>query len=506
MESQPTRRAFSWVAWGLRLVWSALVLAVVLTGVWVASSWAAYQGGSVGWVCLAGLLAFPLLPLTWDVVARRRKRGRPAILTLWDRLVLRTLALNLAFVGILLWVSPSTAFTALSARGDWFLDEVEPSTADVLRPWVLGTADTMAWLYESDHRNVYREIAKREDAEPHPAPAPSNQRFEPEHERPESTPPPEDPSTPPENADDPTPSPEDATAPVASRPWPSARQVHDVIERMPASARRDIGSVGRYIDENADDPFERVKAIHDFVATHLAYDAAAYYAGDIPSQDAAVVFRTKKAVCAGYAHLTKAIADVTGDELVVVVGDARTRGSDVAGEGHAWNAAYIEGQWYLLDATWDAGHLSGSRFVADFDTSYLFTPPEIMVLTHFPDDPRWQLLEDPLGRGEFNRQPMLRPSFFAQGFELLSPRRSQVSVTDRVELSLGNENEHFLMAKSRVPGGSELSDCAVNHGDSSTRVQCTFDRPGRYEIILMSSPTRYGTYHQVGELEVNATG
>lgn len=76
--------------------------------------------------------------------------------------------------------------------------------------------------------------------------------------------------------------------------------------------------------------------------------------------------------------------------IVVVGGDARNDGGDVTGEGHAWNAARIGGHWVLLDATWDAGNVKGDRFEKDYGTEYLFAPPQVQGVTHFPDVGRQQ--------------------------------------------------------------------------------------------------------------------
>ena len=67
-------------------------------GVWVGSSLAAYLNGPVWLACLAGLLLFPLLPLAWETHARWRRAkegGRSAFFTTWDRIVFRTVAVNL---------------------------------------------------------------------------------------------------------------------------------------------------------------------------------------------------------------------------------------------------------------------------------------------------------------------------------------------------------------------------------------------------------------------------
>jgi len=110
------------LALALKAVAVAAMIATPLLGVWVASSLAALRHGPVWATLLAGLLLFPLLPIAWELWStwRTARRGRPTprVLSLSDRLILRTLALNALFLVALLATQPSAAFTALSARGD----------------------------------------------------------------------------------------------------------------------------------------------------------------------------------------------------------------------------------------------------------------------------------------------------------------------------------------------------------------------------------------------------
>ena len=103
-------------------LWLVLVLLVTGAGMWLSSSLALYLNGPVWLAYLLGVLAFPVLPLAWEARAamkRARTRSlRPPFFTVWDRLVLRTLAVNVLLVGVLLARWPTASFTALATRGD----------------------------------------------------------------------------------------------------------------------------------------------------------------------------------------------------------------------------------------------------------------------------------------------------------------------------------------------------------------------------------------------------
>lgn len=496
------RRVLGWtIRVLLKVLATAVVVAVPVLGVWAGTSLAAYQNGPVWVAIVAGVVMFPVLPLVWDGWAqwRRSRKGEPAkrILTFWDRVVVRTFVLNLAFLAAFLALWPQTIFTAVSTRGDWMLEEWQDETGEEVREEVLAFADRLSWLYEASQDNPYEEMGESSER-PRPTPAPNEGR------RSDGA----SPTTGEPTLQEPGEELSEAAAANEARTWPQPARLHPLVRNMPVERATSVEGVGRYIADNEDDPFLRVKALHDFVADRVAYDAPAYAAGQYPPQDAETVFRTGKAVCAGYAQLMVALGDAAGIEVVYVVGDARVKDS-VTGESHAWNAVKIEGEWYLVDVTWDAGHVDGSRFTKRYRTANLFTPPEVFGLSHFPNDEEWQLREQPLTRGEFFRQPMLRPEFYAHGLSLVSPTRSQVDVDDRVEVLVDNPRSRFMLAKyrPRTPrleaSSSGEGDCRVDNGRRA-KILCDFPRPGRWEVLLFDGPERYGQYGSVGSIDVNS--
>jgi transglutaminase-like putative cysteine protease len=501
----PTGRAIAWtLTFLLKGIATAIVIAVPVLGVWAGSSLAAYRNGPV-WVAIAtGIVMFPMLPIVWDAFAqwRRKQRGNGTahVLTWWDRIVVRTFVLNFTFLAAFLLLAPTTIFTAVSTRGDWMLDALQGQSADAARDRVLSFADRMAWLYEASHENPYAETAEREPA---PAPEP-NERGEPvlrddlgetgraiagAQPAPEAQPVPD----------------AQPERPGGPPPWPMAATLHPVVRDIPAAHEADVATVARYIAEREPNPYLRIKALHDWVADRIAYDAPALAAETRPPQDADAVFRTRKAVCAGYAQLMVALGEAIGEEIVYVVGDARV-GDSLTGESHAWNAVRIEEKWYLVDVTWDAGFVNGPRFEKSYRASNFLTPPAVFGVSHFPDDPEWQLREQPLSRGEFFRQPMMRPEFYAHGLSLLSPTRSQVDIDRQVEVLVDNPRSRFFLAKYR-PRGFETSvfeqECTVHNGRRA-KIVCDFARPGRWEVVLFEGPRQYGNYTSVGSIDVNS--
>jgi transglutaminase-like putative cysteine protease len=489
----------------LELLWVALVILAPLLGVWTASSLAAYLNGPVWLAALAGLLLFPILPGGWEAwaVARRRKKPDTGTrwLNLWDRLALRTLAVNGLFLAALLLRFPAATFEALSTRGDWFLEGRGGDGVDRLRSDLFATANRLEWLYRLVRPNPYeQEIDPAEQEQPVPEnPVAQDTRAPEPPPRPIVPEPPQRPTGPQAIEADPV---VGARRPDGTPLWPLPPTLHPLVASLPPEAERSIDSVARYIAERESDPWMRVKALHDYVADRIAYDADAYRRREFGNQDAPTVFQRRMGVCAGYANLLAALAKVTGDDVRVVPGDARVDGTDLAGEGHAWNAARIGEAWVLIDATWDAGSVGPEGFKKSYGTDYLFAPPEIQGVTHFPEDERWQLREPPLTRGEFFRQPVLRPRFFADGLRLVSPDRSQVTVSGAAELALDNPRGRYLMAKTQRDGSSAESECQVSYDRQDARIRCALAEEGSYRVRLYSNREEFGRYQWLAELFV----
>ncbi len=523
-----------------KTVATLFAVAIPVFGVWVASSLAAYLDGPRWLTILVGVMMFPVIPMFWELrvelLYRRRGKYEVRYLTGFERILLRTIALNFVFVvGVLAW-KPASAFTALSARGDWMLDGREGPAVEAARRGLFFTSEKLEWLYEYTHDNPFEiddtseeplpiepeklsalelETEKLRDAAPEPAPDPSV----PEEPRAEIA----DAGTTtildasidaaPHSHGEPdagqrVAQPSDSTEAVqpestAPQPkWPLSTELHSVVSAMPESAKKSPKTVAAYISVRVSDSYERVKAIHDYVVDRIYYDFAGLRDGRYPPHDPHTVNKRKIAVCAGYARLFQAIARHAGYNAEYIVGAVRDENSEIDGDSHAWNAIEIEGKWYLVDPTWDSGHAVHENRSERHDTDYLLTPPAVFGLDHFPSQKRWQLSPAPLTRGEFIRQPMMSPRFYWQGFELVTPVRSHVSVHGFVEIKLKTPPKMFVSAKFVEKGQDNRNECKIERVGQETSVRCNFAKSGSHQVLLFSNTQRYGMYQFAGKFEV----
>lgn len=53
---------------------------------------------------------------------------------------------------------------------------------------------------------------------------------------------------------------------------------------------------------------------------------------------------------------------------------------------HAWNIVKFDGLGeHHIESTWGAGHLSGSKFVFDYNDFYWMCPGDRFIYNHFPE-------------------------------------------------------------------------------------------------------------------------
>lgn len=176
------------------------------------------------------------------------------------------------------------------------------------------------------------------------------------------------------------------------------------------------------------------------------------------NQDELVVYESKKAVCAGYAKLYKWFLDWVEIETVVISGHIRdTRNHYIELEkddnfSHAWNAIKIEGKWMLVDTTWgNSNDPSQSEY-------YFNINPKWLIITHFPKNKKWQLLEKQLTLEEFNKSKYVKPIWFYLGFEeipkLMADKNyyyftyKKPNINCSVNLQYSSDNTNFNFIKN----------------------------------------------------------
>ncbi len=103
-------------------------------------------------------------------------------------------------------------------------------------------------------------------------------------------------------------------------------------------------------------------ALHDKIIDDIeyAYDEQGQPSDENWAHNIIGAFINGKAVCEGYAKSFSLLLNACGVE------NAYVSGTSNIGEGHAWNTAKIDGNWYWYDLTWDDQPHIGDGIVYDY--------------------------------------------------------------------------------------------------------------------------------------------
>ena len=103
---------------------------------------------------------------------------------------------------------------------------------------------------------------------------------------------------------------------------------------------------------------------------------------------------------------------------------------------------------------------------------------------------------------EFLRQPQMSPRFHRLGFELLGPKRSQVTVSGSFEAQVRNPRGLYLLASYVTKGtGGQGTRCTVS-GRQTLQVRCSLPTEHTYQVQLFANKVEFGRFEYVGQFEV----
>lgn len=168
---------------------------------------------------------------------------------------------------------------------------------------------------------------------------------------------------------------------------------------------------------------EKFRSIFRWVTNNIAYSYSAQKVEPI------YVLKKKKAICSGYSNLLADLCKHANLECEVVVGYAKSLDKSIGKLkeiNHAWNAIKLNGDWYLVDATWAAGYVEKRKFTKAFDEYYFLTKPNEFMYRHYPEDSKWFLTETPFKKREFEKMPMRTEKFFSMGIEEVIELKGEV--------------------------------------------------------------------------------
>jgi hypothetical protein len=276
----------------------------------------------------------------------------------------------------------------------------------------------------------------------------------------------------------------------ANRPSNAPPSEEDYVRRLAVS-----------LTKSAKDDHEKVRSIFQWVAQNIRYE------GRFREMSAEGVLKNRNAVCAGYAQLFERLCGEANIDVVTINGFARgdaglALGVEADRSNHAWNAVRIDGKWHLLDVTWRSGSVDKGRLSsAECDSDWFLTPPEQFIHTHFPDEARWQLLDPPVTRKQFNEMPDAKPAFFRYGLKLLSHPQAIIQTADRVTVMVAvPEDVELAPALTKWKTLLDKSLTFAQRNGNRYEIHVVFPYAGVYGLVISAKPKKETTEYDTARV------
>jgi hypothetical protein len=262
------------------------------------------------------------------------------------------------------------------------------------------------------------------------------------------------------------------------------RTPKDLMEKVFITPETALPEVTAALVAGVSDQYLKVKIIHDWICDNIAYDTEMYLSGRIVNQDYAAVLRKKTGVCSGYAGVFNEMCRLANIQSIGIQGYSKGfgyRGSIDRDTDHEWNAVKINGKWYLVDVTWDAGYVDKKTFVKSYSTSYLFQDSRPFLYSHLPAKDQYQFYAPLLDAAGFVREPYINGKFFQYGLDLAADKPSYQNGIDGVfsfDIVLRNAN---VTVSSNLRFNNQNIEGASWAERKGSVVNVSFDVPDKRE-------------------------
>ena len=168
---------------------------------------------------------------------------------------------------------------------------------------------------------------------------------------------------------------------------------------------------------------------------------------------------------------------------------------------HAWNAIFIEGEWRLVDSTWDAGFSDGKSFHWQKQDFFFLMDPEYFVNSHLPYTDKdqsvsksWQLLDNPVDPKTFFKSLKLEEDSIKFGVFPRSHQDAIVHVNGEICIEIerytpGDIMETLTSFVSKDEN-KEYKECVASErsGDRIVKFHVRPPNPGTYKMTVLLSP------------------
>lgn len=276
-----------------------------------------------------------------------------------------------------------------------------------------------------------------------------------------------------------------------------------------------VDELSLILSQYANDEAEKARIIYSWITHNISYDVKAlndlFNNNIYPDVTAETVLNTRTTICSGYANLYQQIAKKMGIKSVIILGYAKGVNYIVGLDNnvnHSWNGVKIDGNWYLIDATWGAGTVNNNAFNTQFNPFYFAPNPQEFIYTHFPENSKWQLLNPIVSRSQFDSLANVSSTLFEHDIQLLSHPNVNITAEDHVNIALkAPKNIVAIASLQSEQTAVEENYTFVQKQGENIIVNASFPEKGKYKLDIFAKPKdESNSYPLVVSYNISAKG
>ncbi|MFY7998528.1 MAG: transglutaminase domain-containing protein [Candidatus Kapaibacteriota bacterium] len=264
-------------------------------------------------------------------------------------------------------------------------------------------------------------------------------------------------------------------------------------QRVPQHiATQSLPKLVAYLTKPAANDIEKARSIARWITSNVSYDfEAAANEKNRPSDNADSVFMNRKALESGFAALFLRMMHAAGVETFVVSGLKKgfnfAPGDASTLKRHTWNAFRTSGKWYLVDLPVYKEVETDGSYKLTYADAFFCIAPEQMIYTSFPDDKRWQLLDEPISKEQFLNSVQCFGAYHGYFITPLSHREYAIAAKQRT-LTLSFDAPSGLHLGARVyaekDAREQYSAIKTTREGRKLTVHVKFPADGAYKLEI----------------------
>ena len=263
----------------------------------------------------------------------------------------------------------------------------------------------------------------------------------------------------------------------------------------PETETESVERLSRYLTSPWEGERNKGFAIFRWLSFHVAYDVDGFFGRtEKKGCDSGSVLKHRVSVCAGYANLFESLSKEAGLKVHTIGGYAKGYGFEpgqrFTATNHAWNALQVNGEWFICEPTWGAGFLGNDlTFHRSPNVAMFLLDPEFAICSHYPVDEKWQLLDQPITKEEFEKLVVPSERIHVLGVELRSHKESIYHIdADYIEMTFYSPSLKILRGELKDSTGKEIEGRkrteVIPCGLNNVKLRADFPAPGQYKLCL----------------------